>query len=261
MVPFYSQRKALMIRRGLEADPVYLERAFGDLKDDDVSALIVMGPVRGNRPFLEQAASMLNLEDAPTCSVPDVDIYFSRPYAENVRVFLRSTLQFPEITLTPLADGGRLKAVPFPISPGMARTSFSNVSPAPIRGCFDYGVGHAEVDGATVLAAHPDCELWVPAPLAATRIEFEHGILPEAYTREGGRTDGVEVVVTGDMPDGRQRVIFQRVIDPLANANDRGLQKEVIPYTPLPGEVLRFASRINQNGAYDWAYWRRIEVK
>ncbi len=44
---------------------------------------------------------------------------------------------------------------------------------------------------------------------------------------------------------------------------DRGIQREVISYRPVPGEILHFISSPgpNQSRSFDWAYWARIEVK
>lgn len=261
IIPFYSQRKALMIRNGLDVDPAYLTRAFGDLKDEDVCALAVLGPVRSNTAFLEQAAESFNLESTPTCTVPDVDIYFSRPSAESVRVFLHSSPNFPVAVHERPDEPGQSKNTPFAISSSMAKASFVNVSPAPFQGYFVFGVSYADVDGAQVLAAHPDCDLWLRAPEPATRIEFDYGLLVAAYERAGDKTNGIEVFVTGELPDGRQRILYRRVLDPVNNPKDRGLQREVIPYAPRPGEVLHFANRPNQSAAYDWAYWSRIDVR
>ena len=217
--------------------------------------------MRSNQAFLEQAAEQLNLESGPTCAVPDVDIYFSRPYAENVRVFLRDSRQFPGITVVPPVPEAQAQNVPFKISPAMAKASFGNISPAPFRGYFVYGVGYAEVDGEKVLGAHPDCDLWLHAPANATHIEVDYGLLPAAYEREGNKTDGIELVITGETPAGQRREIHRRLLDPVRNAQDRGRQRDRIAYAPRPGEVLRFSHRPNQNPAYDWAYWARIEVK
>lgn len=264
MVPFYSRHKALMIRNGLEYDAAYLHRAFDDLADEDVCALVLIGPLRENRALLNLAATRFNLDSStPTFSQTgaSADIYFSRPYIEGVQMSLRTSQQYPLITFTPKAPDKKSVDAPFAITAGLARTSFGNVSPAPFQARFAFGLGHPEVDGAPVLSAHPDSDIWLHAPVGATRIIWDFGLIHDAYDRPGDKTDGVEFIITGETPDGHSRQIFERVLDPVNQPADRGRQHEDIPYQPLPGETLVFSDRPNLSYSYDWAYWARIEVK
>jgi Dolichyl-phosphate-mannose-protein mannosyltransferase len=262
MVPLYSQRKALMIRNGLEFDDAYLKRAFDDLADEDVSALILVGPQRYNGKLLNLAAAHFNLDpSAPTFSQTYTDVYFSRPYIETVHVRLRSSLRYPELTFKEEKSAAQSLDVPFSVTPGMARTSFSTVSPAPFRARFRFGIDQVEIDGRIALSAHPDSDVWVRPPAGAKQITWDFGLLPDAYLRKGDRSDGVEFIVSGETPDGNKRQIFRRVLNPTDVAADRGLQHESISYQPLPDEVLIFSDRPNSGYAYDWTYWARIEVK
>ena len=56
-------------------------------------------------------------------------------------------------------------------------------------------------------------------------------------------------------------MIFNRVLDPVKQPADRGTQRLVLPFQPLPGELLLFSTRPVQGTAFDWAYWKKIEVK
>ena len=67
--------------------------------------------------------------------------------------------------------------------------------------------------------------------------------------------------LTLDNPDGTTRRIYRRLLDPARNPEDRPDQHVVVPYTPLPGEALRFSTRPFESSAYDWAYTIKIEVK
>ncbi len=98
-------------------------------------------------------------------------------------------------------------------------------------------------------------------PAGATQIKWGYGIFPAAYEKAGDKTDGVEFIVWGELPGGGERRIYHRLLEPLQNPADRGDQHAVIPYTPLPGEKLRFSSRPGGGSAFDWAYWTGIEVK
>lgn len=262
IVPLYAQRKALMIRNGLEYDDAYLKRALDDLADEDVSALVLVGQLRFNQKLLQTIANRFNLDSsAPTFSQTYTDIYFSRPYIDGVQLRLRSSLKYPELSFAPRVKAGGDKTEPFAISGALARSSFSNISPAPFQARFAFGLDRAEFEGRTVLSTHPDTDLWMTPPPNAATIEWDFGLFPAAYERPGDKTDGVEFFVVAEAVDGSRREIFRRLLDPVNVASDRGKQHQVIPYQPKKGEVLVFSDRPNKSYSYDWTYWARIEVK
>lgn len=262
IIPYYSQRRALMIRNGLEYDQVYLERAFADLADEDVAALVVQDKARANKPFIEFATSRLDMIPvAPTFSHPAADVYVRRLYAAGVHTRLKNSREYAGIACPPMPENDLATKGPLPISPAAARTAFSMVTPGPFQGKFEFGYDMAVAEGDAVLSAHSDTDLWLRPPADATRIEWDFGIFPEAYQREGHRTNGVEFTVTGETPDGQRRAVYQRLLDPVSNPADGGRQREKILYAPLPDETLRFSARGNGSIAFDWAYWARIGVQ
>jgi hypothetical protein len=126
---------------------------------------------------------------------------------------------------------------------------------------FTFGLDWLPSGQRKVLSVHPNSDLWLKPPDQATRITWSYGIFPGAYENPNDHTDGVEFIVLGEMPDGRSRQVYYRLLDPMQNAGDRGDQQAVIAYTPQPGEVLRFSTRPNKNSAYDWAYTVQIRVQ
>lgn len=262
MTPLYAERKALMIRNGLEYDRAYLERAFNDLADEEVSALVLYGSVRKNRDFIEFAAARFGFDAAtPTYSHHQADVYITKLYRTGVLLHLKHSQNYGDLTVAggstdPVGLKGRVE-----ISPASARTAFSNFTPGPFQVQFQYGVTWMERGLTPVLFAHPNADLWLHPPAAATRIEWQYGIFPGAYDG-ANKTNGVEFLVLGEMPGGQTRQIYYRLLDPMANPKDRGDQRVVIPYAPQPGEVLRFSTRPNNDDyAFDWAYWIGIDVK
>ncbi len=261
MIPLYSERKALMIRNGLEYDTAYLNRAFDELADEDVSALVLVGALRTNTAFLKLAAAKFDLDTIPTFSHPIADVYCRRLYIFRVQEFLKSSRKYGQTTFHPRPPAEKPPEVPFRISAGLARTTFGIVSPAPIRAYFTFGLGNELVEGEPALTAHSTTDLWFPAPNGATRINWDFGIHGTAYERTGEKTDGVEFSITGELPNGETRQIFSRVLDPATEPADRGRQREVIPFQAEPGEILRFSSGPNLTPNFDWAFWTKIEVK
>ncbi len=261
MIPFYAQRKALMIRNGLEHEAAYLSRAFDELADEDVAALVMTFDQRGNRTFVEQVTKRFGLDATPTFSQGTADIYCNQRYAARVIKNLKERGNYGGDIVTsgpvPLAAPGR---EPFRVLSNLAGTTFAMVSPAPIRAHFTQGVDWLIADGSRALFAHPDSNLWLHTPTHASRIEWNYGIVPGAYEKEGDKTDGVEFAVTGTA-GGATREIFRRVLDPVNRAADRGTQHEIIPYQPRPGELLLFTTRPVNGYGFDWAYWSKIDVK
>lgn len=66
MIPLYARHKALMIRNGLEHDTDYLNRAFSDLADEDVAALILVADQRTNHLFRNKVANAFDMDLTPT---------------------------------------------------------------------------------------------------------------------------------------------------------------------------------------------------
>ena len=261
MIPLYSQRKALMIRNGLEYDYDYLKKAFDDLADENVAALVMVSDARSNKALVKMVADKFNMDTIPTFSHPFADVYCNQIYIDFVQERLRASKQYGEISMKPRAAEEKLPHRPFNIPASLAHASFGTVTPAPFRAYFQFGLSYQEVDGVPALTAHSNSDLWLHAPATAKQIVWGFGIISAAYERDGEKTDGAEFVITGETPAGERREIYRRLLDPVNEVADRGIQQATICYEPLPGETLQFSTRPNIIPNYDWAYWTKIEVK
>ena len=262
MTPLYAQRKALMIRSGLEHDATYLKRAFTELAGEDVGAMVLKGQTRTNRPLIELAAATFDFDPTtPTFSHETTDVYFSRLYLKGAQMRLQGNRRYPGLTMPekpaePVSIKGLRK-----LAPTDARNVFTNVTPVPFQVQFEFGMDWIEYGNRAVLSAHPDSDLWLSPAGNARTISWDYGIFQRAYETDGPKTNGVEFAIEGEMPDGQFRRVYYRILNPAEKPEDRGDQHAVIPYTPLPGEVLRFSTRANGNSAFDWAYWIIIKVE
>ena len=261
IIPLYSQRRALMIRNGLQYDRAYVTRAFAELGDEAVSALVLVREQRTNALIRDLAVATFDLESTPTFSHATADIYCGRRYSNQVKQGLKERQYYGNALVAAPPSAPPVDAGKFWVTRNLARSSFGNVSPAPIQARFAYGLNLIHYGGKTALSAHPDSDLWLHAPAHATRIEWDYAMISAAWNREGGKSDGVELAITGLLPGGARRVLFQRWLDPTNQPKDRGLQRENIPYQAVPGELLQFSSRPGKTYSYDWHYWERIEVK
>jgi hypothetical protein len=261
MVPLYTERRALMIRNGLEHDRAYLDRAFNDLWDEDVSALVLLGDQRNNGALRDLAVAAFGLDQIPTFSHRYADVYCSRRYSDAVRRGLEQRGNYGDIKVPSPVPPIPASTDIVRVNEGLARSMLSAISPAPLKARFSFGMGRLLYEGEEVLNAHPDSDVWLRPPTGASRIEWDYGMITSAWERAGDKTDGVEMLIIGLRPGLGEREIFRRELDPVLREGDRGKQREVIRYEPLPGEILHFSTRPRAGLAYDWTYWARIEVK
>lgn len=88
------------------------------------------------------------------------------------------------------------------------------------------------------------------------------GINDKAYTGAGA-TDGVDVVIFERLPNGGRRLLYERNLDPMRRAADRGSQNITLESIgPITGTLVfaMYPGPAN-NVAFDWSYWRQIEIR
>jgi hypothetical protein len=262
---YYSKRKALMVRRGLEYDDAYLERAFNDLAGETVSALVMSDNHRENRQLARRIAERFNLDPDPTFAHPDANVYINLRFREYALVHLKGAdgnkAAYANVEATGELVGPALASEGTVENAEVVRRAFPMVTPAPVRYRFERGFAVWPHEGGVVLDMHPDAAVWVAPPAGAREIRWEFGIFPAAYEREGDRTNGVEFTIAVESADGRRRTLFQRVLDPTNTRSDRGTQRVAIPCAVAENETLVFLTRPNGHDAFDWTYTRNIEVK
>jgi hypothetical protein len=142
----------------------------------------------------------------------------------------------------------------------MAAT-FSMIHPTPTA--FRMGFGHStfELDGETILDAHPDGDIWVPVPTNSKTLELAFGIRSAAYEKDGDKTNGVAFEVDAEAANGATRQIFSRILNPAVRSEDRGRQTAVIDLHLMGDEKLVLRTRPYGDYSFDWAYWAKVTVK
>ncbi len=268
IIPYYAQRRALMVRSEHEQDWPQIDRAFGNLAKEDIAGLILIGAQRQNLKLIRRAVAAFDIDPALCLTYGDTDVYLSIYHRPNIVRRLQTDNPFTGIILAPQSTEAsptsaettpstQLKRVP----ESLWETIFKNVNPKPVLYNFAHNLDLFPLDGIEVMGAHPDATLWITPPEGATGISWEYGINPAAYEKAGDRTDGVDFIITEKQPDGTEREIYHRTLDPVRTPADRGLQTLVLPYQPSAGARLVFKTRPHQTYSYDWAYWRKIEIK
>ncbi len=260
VIPYYAQRKALMLRRGLDYDPAYQVRAFNDLAGEEIAALVLTDEGRANRDLVRLASARFDLDESITFSHVTADVYLSKKLRQNALLRLAGRHGYDHITTLAVPVTGP-NSQPVLISPALAAGAFHAFSPAPSQYRFAFGLSLADVGGTPVIGAHPDSELWVPAAPGSRRIEWEFGLIPGAYERDGDKTDGVEFIIAAESAQGNRRELYRRLLDPVHVAADRGPQRVTTTPQLAAGEILVFLSRPHGSYSYDWAYWAGINVR
>ncbi|HWA26787.1 MAG TPA: glycosyltransferase family 39 protein [Lacunisphaera sp.] len=263
VTPLYAQRKALMVRHGLETDRDYLERAFKALADEEVCALVVFREQRTNRNFIDLVAERFRLDaHAPTLLFLTADVYVARPYDRIIQLQLKHSSNYPHLQLPPGASPEEATAEnPVRLVPEVSRRVFPHIRPSPFQVAFQFGIDWLAYQRQPTVSAHPNSDLWLAPAAGAREIKWRYGILPGAYEKPQDHTDGVEFSIVGELPGEPSRELYRRRLDPWQNAADRGEQQALLTYTPRPGEILRFSTRPGPSYSYDWAYTAEIKVQ
>jgi hypothetical protein len=260
IIPYYSNHKALMIRNGLENDQKYLDRAFNELSDENVGALVLVGDQRGNYDLVKRAAAKFSVDRSPTFSYRTADVYVAKLYRPAV-IGRVHTDPKPEGITTEAAMSSPWSAdsVPDSIYPATAAALFKNFHPAPELCRFRFGYASGAIDNFPVVGAHPDSDLWIRPPTNAHEIVWEFGLDPKVY-QPPTQSNGVTFIIDSEAPDGTTVKLFERTLDPARVSHDRGIQHEVIPLKVSPGQRLIFRTGPHGDYSYDWAYWKAIDI-
>jgi hypothetical protein len=148
-----------------------------------------------------------------------------------------------------------------PLEPARARTLlYPMFDTTPLEARSAVTVSPRCCDGDEVLVVHPDGELAFQVPPGAHTVSGKFGITPDAYAK--GATDGVQFTVVHIAPDGVERVLFRRYLDPSAEPRDRGMQTFRAELPQSAGRVVcRTTNLPGKTVDCDWSYWTRIALR
>ncbi len=270
MTPYYAERRAFMIRRNLEQNWELIHQAYGRLKGEPVTALVLYGPQRDNLSLVKLTAAVFQIDPRPVFTWANATVYLRSDLRLAAIEAINNTKPF-EIELTPESrpDIGALlkREIEMTQVPPRMRDAFKYMSPEPWKYYTTFGAGLIREPVGECYTAHPDTRLWFKVPPAgAHRIVAECYVVPGAYADglpEYDHTDGVEVTFSVEQPDGSSGILTSRMIDPWANPGDRGLQKIEYQGELAAGATVLVAIGPGPAGNYtrDWTSLRRVEIK
>ena len=265
--PFFARRRALMIRRNTETDWPAIEKAFANLHDEYVSALLLTGDQRGNTELLSRAVRILGIDPRPVFEYRDTTVYLHRTIIDSISTDIRvenyagvmwhptligsvekRSLTGSEIATSTLRERDRL--------------IFSMMKPEPVRFFSQFGAGTSSLDDRRIFNANPLTRLWFHAPAGTVRCIVEFGMMAGAYTNPAAASDGAELRISEVRPDGSPRQLFSRTINPRDIRADRGTLREEFPLALMADTelLLEMLPGPANNGAYDWTYLAGFEL-
>jgi len=262
LVPYYAQRRAIMVPNGRDGDTRALEEILARLPPRRVSALLVRsGSGPANRAFLLGCTARFGLAPEPFATSGDGDLFLPTDRLAAAGRELAGRVN-AGVTL-PATGPGPQPPDPLP-EITLAGLDLSMVRPAPLHARGQFALSAAHVDGRLVLLAHPFAEIEVPAPAGASTITAGFGLVPEAYASNAAAvTDGITVEIIEAGPDGRRHLLYRRDLDPARQPADRGRQQVRIARDPALSTTVIFRTTPGPAGnpVNDWAYWSDLGLR
>lgn len=259
MLPYYSERRALMIREEMEHNISHIEAAFDELAGERVGALVV------TRKYWEQAdlirrASRLGLETKPSFFSADSAVFLPETRRrENIRRLHVGNLPDLELAsgmeVTKETLAGRWMTLS-QLTP-MERNIFDGMQPLPVRFYSSFGPNLDRSSGQLRFGVHPVTRLVFALErgryVLATSVKFS----PAAYDSTvpaHSSTDGVEVSLHRLGESSVVPPLFSRLLMPRDNPADQGDQPIITEFTmSSKGEVELFFGPGPQNmDTRDW---------
>ncbi|HND61910.1 MAG TPA: hypothetical protein PLB90_10565 [Opitutaceae bacterium] len=256
-LPWATRRRALMIRRGYEENRAYLERAFHDLQGETVAALVLTGDTRHRGELVELARAKLGLHPKPILATPDSLVYVSAAlrdeWSGRLPLYAGAGIQLLK----------RNESVPVPLAGDPKRLHgvgvFDGLASCLVRYEVPYTLLRHPLRDRSVFSAHAPTRLWFAPGAGRHRIRIEFGILDSAWQGDA-RTNGVDFQLLAVSPAG-SRVLWHRLLDPVAHPADRDTQVGTPTVELRPGEQLELYTDPNGTNAFDWAYVAELAVE
>ena len=254
-LPYYAQRRAIMVPLQHEEDTAGLDEIAARLPPRQIAAVIWKGPGEPPAPFAHWCAARLKLATIPVAESADGNLYL--PAAEvpaAARILAGRT--FATVQLNP-------GLVPDALETMMHEETFrpetfvGPARPPPFKARSLHGIGV----NPTLIIAHAPSELHFAMPPGASRLQAGFAMDPQSYSK-ANQTDGVEVEIYEQQSGGLRRRLYQRLLRPATEAGDRGPQTVELTGLKIPDGilVLRVSPGPAGNAAYDWFYWTRITI-
>ena len=269
MIPYYSERRALMFRRGFENNWDYINESFGALRGEKVGAVILRGDSQSKEPLRRAAHDILGIAAEPIATW-DNAVVLVRPDAVAAMVKTYHERPYPGVALVGrgLEEGDAFQFVErstSSLAPEEVRM-FDIFSPRPVRYSSRFPLGLIQLNGRQVLMAHPNSRICVVPPPGHRQLSVEFGIMPGAYENVSPPEvppEGVTYTIIRARRDGSADTLFTRFLNPTQIPADRGTMSHHQSVEISAGDELFFLTGPGPRETYNrtWSYWASIQVK
>lgn len=265
-LPYYSQRRAIMLPRNFEHRRDLISRSLQLLEGARVGALVIANEFRERDLFARPYAEQLDLAFTPVAANAEAKIYLRRDLMASARQrlgkFARDgwELQLDYDAAAVAAEAERTRGEDLTRERWHGRLAMASPAPFRLRGEFEMNL--ADLDGQRVLGIHAPTDLLFRPPPGARRINAVVGMVPAAYLGRD-HTDGTVAELWQEFPNGEKQLLARRALRPVTQAEDRGDQTlEFSAASAFSGLiVLRFSPGPEGNVNYDWCYVRSISIE
>lgn len=263
MIPYYAQRKALMIRRTYENDLPLIERCLVNLRDETVGVVVLMDDQIENHDlmglletklgisrhhyFVEANARLFPTESRLKSLLPD-DVLNSQNSSPLNPAYYSVSHRFADKTLSSSVLTETTSAV------------FQSVHPTPNQFYFQFGPGLVELETKEVLNAHALTRMWFDLPAGAHTLKMSGGMMEGAWNRDEYITDGVSLSLRRDDSGEASNGIFYHYLNPREIPEHRGEQSWSTTFSlDAPARVLlEVGPGPDGNGSTDWFYFTEV---
>lgn len=255
LLPYYAQRRAIMVPLRHEEDTAGLDEIAARLPPRQIAAVIWKGPGAPPAPFAHWCAQRLKLATIPLAESPDGNLYLPAAAVPAAgRILAGKTFATVQLNAGLVPDAFETKMHEETFRP---ETFVGPARPPPFKARSLHGIGVYP----TFIIAHAPSELHFAVPAGASRLQAGFAMDPRSYSKET-QTDGVEVEIYEQEAGGLRRRLYHRLLRPATEAGDRGPQKVELTGLNVPDGVLvlRVSPGPTGNAAYDWFYWTSITI-
>ena len=247
MLPYYAQRRAMMIRDDIARDADRVEKALAGLAGEKIGALVIVGQPDGARWLMDRAEAR-GINPQPIYAWRDTRVYLPQARRDELVVSLLEN-QFDEVHLQPGVEAPRRSLsgqwIDIATLPRWLQTPFMGMQPRPVRFFSRFGPGLDGSSGVAMFGAHPVTRLIFALPAGRHTLRSTLQIRLEAYRLDlpdSDTTDGVEVSLFALSAGEEKQQLATRLFDPRHNRADRGnLRPLEFTFTlPAAGEVELF---------------------
>ena len=264
MIPYYAQRRALMIRRTYENDLPLIDECLLNLHDESVSLVILMGEQIENQELIDFLERELQISRHH---------YFAE---DNARLFPTGALLESLLPADVLGSKGSSplnpayfstshryanKILSASILTARTKTIFQSIVPIPDQFYFQFGPGIVELGTKEVLNAHTLTRMWFDLPAGDHTLRMSGGMMEGAWNRDEHITDGVSISLRRESQPEGTTDLFYHYLNPREISEHRGEQSWSTSFTlnNPTRVVLEVGPGPHGNGGTDWFYFANIQ--